>query len=127
MNIKNKGFTLVELLAVIIVLGIIMVIVIPKIGDAYNASRKKIAYENAQRLVKSFDEYYVRKKIRSNDIECEYDFTNDLNECSDFSFDGEKPISGYLELSDSGSINGNVVFNKYSFSVVNGNVTFSEE
>ena len=35
---KNKGFTLVELLAVITILAIIMVIAVPKIVDSYKSS-----------------------------------------------------------------------------------------
>ena len=41
-NMKNKGFTLVELLAVIIILGVIILIVIPKVNDAFSLSKDKL-------------------------------------------------------------------------------------
>ena len=38
---KKNGFTLVELLAVIVVLAIIMIIAIPSVLDVMNTARKK--------------------------------------------------------------------------------------
>jgi type IV pilus assembly protein PilA len=47
---KNKGFTLVELLAVIVVLGIILVIAIPNIQQIITNARKE-AYERQKKFI----------------------------------------------------------------------------
>ena len=48
---NKKGFTLVELLAVIVILGLIAVILVPKVQGVVRDSKKNAAYENADRLV----------------------------------------------------------------------------
>lgn len=47
---KNKGFTLVELLAVIAILSIISLIAVPTINNSINASRNK-AYESQIKML----------------------------------------------------------------------------
>ena len=42
---KRKGFTLVELLAVIVILAIIMIIAIPSVLDTLDTARKKTFIE----------------------------------------------------------------------------------
>lgn len=69
-KINNKGFTLVELLAVLIIMIAIMAIAIPAITPALNRSKDK---QNAQkiRLIESAAELYVsehKNKITGNCI-----------------------------------------------------------
>ena len=123
---NRKGFTLVELLIIIIVIGLILIILIPKVQDMINDSKRNVAFENAQRLVRSFEEYYVRKNIGNTFQECSYDFTNDVNSCDDYSFDGGVPI-GEISVSSDGSINGTITYNKYEFNVENGKITLVED
>lgn len=56
---KNKGFTLVELLATVVVLGIIMVIAIPNVTGITQKNRAKTYYEDAKKLV-TLAEYKMR-------------------------------------------------------------------
>ncbi len=59
---NQKGFTLVELLAVIVILGIIAAIAIPSIGAIIDNSKKDAHIANAEMLVSA-----ARLAIASND------------------------------------------------------------
>ena len=67
---KNKGFTLVELLAVIVVLSIIMVIVIPNIMKSLESSRKGTFKVYAQRVMTKAEEKYQSDQFLGNDPRC---------------------------------------------------------
>ncbi len=56
---KKNGFTLVELLAVIVVLAIIMIIAIPSVLDTMNNARRKTFVLEAQKVFKSTQEQYT--------------------------------------------------------------------
>ncbi|MCX4365894.1 MAG: type II secretion system protein [Bacilli bacterium] len=56
---KKNGFTLVELLAVIVVLAIIMIIAIPSVLDTMNNARRKSFVLEAQKVFKSTQEQYT--------------------------------------------------------------------
>jgi type IV pilus assembly protein PilA len=58
MQKKNKGFTLVELLAVIVILAVILVIAIPNIVNIINKS-KVDAYNNQMELIKNAASKYM--------------------------------------------------------------------
>ena len=70
---KNKvsGFTLVELLAVIVILAIILVIAVPKITDTINSS-KKASFESSAKTIAA----QAEKKKMENEI---LDNTNPIN------------------------------------------------
>jgi type IV pilus assembly protein PilA len=60
---NKKGFSLVELIAVVIILGVIMLIAVPNIGNTIEESRKKAYVETANRYVD-----IVRTKVGSGEI-----------------------------------------------------------
>ena len=62
---KNKGFTLIEILAVIIILGIIMMIAIPNVSKNIMDSRKKTDLVDAERYVEA-----GRNAVESHKIPC---------------------------------------------------------
>ena len=90
---ENKsGFTLVELLAVITVLGIVLVIASVSITNIMNDSRKKTAEATAHAI------------IRASSL---YAFDNDYYESmsvldSRLSYDGAKPASGNVQTNEDG-------------------------
>lgn len=82
MKKNNKGFTLVELLAVIIVLTLIMAIAIPSVLDTMNQARKESFYLYAQSLQsKALATYTANQDENDQDtFECVvYDIEKDLD------------------------------------------------
>ena len=58
---NKKGFTLVELLAVIVILALIMGIAVVSIGSVLQTSRRRVMYENAQSILNG-----VKKQLLIN-------------------------------------------------------------
>lgn len=56
---KKNGFTLVELLAVIVVLAIIMIIAIPSVLDVMNTARKKAFVMYVDKIVTAVQAQYL--------------------------------------------------------------------
>ena len=63
---KNKGFTLVELLAVIVVLAIISLITIPTISGVVNKARLNSLKDSAYGLIDASNLYYAQFGVSSN-------------------------------------------------------------
>ena len=69
---KEQGFTLVEILAVIIILSVIALIAIPNVSVAVETSRKKAYVEIANRYVNAVREEISSGKIKVNDENTSY-------------------------------------------------------
>ena len=89
-KLKEKGFTLVELLAVIVILGIILIITIPTILNVMGSAKKKSFEVYANKSIKSANEkYYQGVMTGSPYSECiVYNIKNDLNIPDTGKYDG---------------------------------------
>ena len=65
---KNKGFTLVELLAVIVILAIIALIATPIILNVINDAKKQAAKDSAHGYVDAVDKYIVSSELEDESI-----------------------------------------------------------
>ena len=61
---KNKGFTLVELLAVIVVLAIIMIVAVPSVLNALDAARQKSFSLFAENAIRKTMEVYQNEELK---------------------------------------------------------------
>lgn len=62
----KKGFTLVELLAVIVILSVISLIAVPLILDTVEKSKKSALKESANALLREADYYYMQYGVNEN-------------------------------------------------------------
>src|SRR5574344_1624261 len=56
---KNKGFTLVEVWAVRVILGVIALIVVPNVSNIISSSKKQAGMESALSYVRAVDQYVI--------------------------------------------------------------------
>ena len=59
---KNKGFTLVELLAVIVILAIIMIIAIPAVLNTMETAKRKSMINFAEKIINEVEKTYMAKR-----------------------------------------------------------------
>ena len=65
---KRKGFTLVELLAVIAILAILVIIALPNVLKMYNDSKKNAFMTEAQTLAKEVSSKYISESMKGNKV-----------------------------------------------------------
>ncbi len=95
-KLKNKGFTLVELLAVIIVLAIIALIGFSQVGKVIQTSKEKAAVESARNYIKAVNVEILNRESSGNPIpDGTYDIAN-----FDIEVKGEKPNNGQITISN---------------------------
>ena len=76
---KRNAFTLIELLAVIVILAVILVISIPRILDVIETSKKDSFKNSAQLIADSAEKKYVTNKLNNIDEEITCDSVSKLN------------------------------------------------
>ena len=86
---NKKGFTLVELLAVIVILAVILVIAVPQIVNTIKASRLGAIESSAKLIASNADEYYLAQQTldpnyTGSGVTCEdvSKLSNDYESCS---------------------------------------------
>ena len=112
---KKNAFTLIELLAVIVVLAIIALIATPIVMNTIKRSKKGAAERSADNYIKQVETAVAEERLNKNEVlEGEYQITSDGNLCRDKSascsddkkikieMSGTKPTSGTVTISNDG-------------------------
>jgi len=119
----KKAFTLIELLAVIIVLAIVALIATPILLDVIEDSRKSTAKSSTALILNAAKLYYAESHFKNegsfSEYECSY---NDKKGCDALLLNGEKPNSGTLKISATGVVNGKITYGKYTYYICNNNI-----
>ena len=71
---KAAGFTLVEIMIVVLIIGILLAIAIPNFVTARNTSRARACIANLKEIDSAKQQYIMDQKVASN-----FSFTNDSN------------------------------------------------
>ena len=132
--VNYKGFTLVELLAIIVILAIIVVIIIPKISDSIETSRRGAATTSAYGYRDSVNQYYLLKMAEPGifNLDGNYMVGNkgilvQGNDRHEISFTGTPPEGGYLYVEDGSVESGCLTIGKYKVKLQNGEVATTEK
>lgn len=113
---KKNAFTLIELLAVIILIGLIALLIIPKVNETIKDAKKNTNEVSANSLARTATNYVLEQKAQNKDFQnCTYDFTNNTNTCTNLEFTGTKPESGKLTIKSNGNVALAVQFDKYCY------------
>lgn len=97
---KKRGFTLVELLAVIVILAIIALIATPVILNVIEKSKKGAAENSAQGYIEAVEKQQARNLLdedTTNDITDGVYKVNDLT-IKEVKVKGDKPSEGWVEI-----------------------------
>ena len=69
-NMKKKGFTLVELLAVIAILAILVIIALPNVLSMFRDAKKNSFQEEAQKLFQTAETAYINSAMGTQIKDC---------------------------------------------------------
>lgn len=112
---KNKktlirnGFTLIEMLAIIIILAVIATITIPVVNNLISNAEKGSARNSAHGLVKAAG-YYYQRTVMKNESERKFDGVTDVLPYLDL--EGTKPDKGKVYINQDGDVALAVIYNK---------------
>lgn len=119
---KSQGFTLVELLAIIVILAVIAFITVPVILNVVDDSKEKAAIDSVQGIKKTLEQYYISFDFK-DEVFKGYNCTFP-DDCEEIDYNGKKPSEGQITIDKNGKINGTIVFDdKYIFNIENDNIT----
>ena len=100
MKEKNKGFTLVELLAVIVILALIALIATPIILNVINDAKKQAAKDSAYGYMDAVEKYIVSSELEDKSIKDGTYSVEYLNSMG-VSVKGSTPDNGNIEIKNS--------------------------
>ena len=109
---NKKGFTLIEIIAVIIILGILAFIAIPQVMNAIENSEKNGAIVSANRYVEAVNNDIADRKMKRENMIS--DGVKTLDDLSDIKVDGEIPTSATLVVKDDSIIYSEIVVGDYT-------------
>ena len=118
---KRKGFTLVELLAVIVILAVILTIAVPAVKKTVDSAKKKSA-ENDAIMIKNIAEKYYTSNLDKDEEITGIDLSSDT-----LSYSGKKPTKGYLYFTEDGIAYGKMYINGYCVEVKSDGTNTSEK
>lgn len=120
MKMNKKGFTLVELLAVIVILAIIALIATPIILGVIDDARKGAAKSSALGFVDAVEKSIALKMVSDTNAS----IPSTISSTSDVKVKGEKPTAVSLSLDSAGSVtSGTITVSGYTVTFNEGKVS----
>ena len=109
---NKKGFTLVELLAVIAILAILVLVAVPNVLSMFNKAKKDVFLTDAKNIYKEVSKKYISESMRGNNINTISNDNNKLDmDTSDLKYnvklDSKGNIKSFEVSNDTYCISGN--------------------
>ena len=111
---KNKAFTLIELLAVIIILGVLTTLIAPKVVNMLDEAEKNTNLTSAQNLVKSASLKASNNEMTGMGQNIKINYTTGEN-ISYLDYTGDKPTNGQINIKSNGEVAMAVKFDDYCY------------
>ena len=111
---NKKAFTLVELLAVIVILGLLMVIIVPKVSQTLKDAEKNTNMTSAENLIKAATLKASNNEMTGNSENIKISYTTGENQ-NYIDYTGEKPTSGQVSIKSNGEVAMAVRFGDYCY------------
>ena len=134
----KKGFTLVELLAVIVILAIVSLITVPVINNTINSSKNETYEMSVKNYAKSVETALYRNDLTSSTIaNGTYQIKSNGDICLDetctntleVDIDGERPTGGTIQIQNNKVISiPNLIYSQFIASIDNnGEITIMDK
>jgi prepilin-type N-terminal cleavage/methylation domain-containing protein len=107
---NKKGFTLIEVLAVIIILAVVAVIIAPKVNEYYKDSVKRKDLQSARGVRNALNQYFASTTGIFMGYTCRFP-----DDCSEIKLDGGVPTGGVVTITADGIISGYVRYDNNAF------------
>ncbi|NLL44324.1 MAG: type II secretion system protein, partial [Mollicutes bacterium] len=105
---QSKGFSLIELLAVIVILAIVAVITTPLVLNTINDVKKRSFTSTAYGIIKAAEMEYTNQMIKGNNNETIFTYENGKEEANrtetSLKYKGERPKNGTVIINSEGKI-----------------------
>ena len=125
MKKNKKGFTLIELMAVVIILIVIIFIAVRLIGDKVKDTETKTIIANAGAYIKAVNSFVEVESIGNSSYKNNIFYVSDLEEHVKIS--GTKPDNGILVIVNRQVYSGCLEYGGYYINFVEGNVSNPEK
>lgn len=101
---KNKGFTLVEVIAVVVLLSLIALILTPQITKSIDESKKNSFRSSAEGLIESAEQAYTEMQYERKITDViEFNLTSGKN-MDKLETKGSGPTGGYIKIDPTGAV-----------------------
>lgn len=117
MKKNNKGFTLVELIAVIVILIVILLFAITKVRSAYFKSKRNAVKANALSYVKALNNSMSLGRNEDKELD-DGEYSLSQLDMFDINLDGTLPTGGNLNIENNVIISGCLDYEEYSANII---------
>lgn len=119
---NNKGFTLVETIAVIIILGVVLSIAVPSITNVVKSTNKNRMISDAETFISEVKEYVESDTIGNTPNDKKYKLGNIKSKLSKSPYGKEYKEDSYVKIDDNNSYTVCLTDDKYEATGEEGSI-----